>query len=223
MFLDAKVPFSSAGPANDSDMASPASHAAQDQQGLEDVPFPIAQEDTIDGLTTESDDVLTNDEISDVRRMRSVHNTAGYRDGIGSSKEAHVQAGFDEGYSLGAEIGSKVGWILGVLDNLEKASYSMDESTFTRSGASKNDIVQLHSEAKADLSAQNIYSNDFFQGDGVWSFSLPSASKESSDEDITFRKVADAHPLIMTWNKNLAQLSSILGIDLEHSHYLARG
>src|ERR1700761_2373964 len=44
---------------------------------------------------------------SDVPRLRSTHVTNGYREGIAASKEQHIQAGFDEGYSLGAEVALK--------------------------------------------------------------------------------------------------------------------
>lgn len=56
--------------------------------------------------------------VSDVPRLRSVHVTAGYRDGIADGKTRSVQAGFDEGYSLGAVMGLNVGWIMGILDGL---------------------------------------------------------------------------------------------------------
>ena len=57
-------------------------------------------------------------DISDTPRLRSIHVTAGYRDGIADGKTRSVQAGFDEGYSLGAVMGLNVGWILGTLKGL---------------------------------------------------------------------------------------------------------
>ena len=61
---------------------------------------------------------LFSGDLSDVPRLRSIHVTAGYRDGIADGKSQSVQAGFDEGYSLGAVIGLDVGWILGILEGL---------------------------------------------------------------------------------------------------------
>ncbi|KZF20432.1 hypothetical protein L228DRAFT_240952 [Xylona heveae TC161] len=55
---------------------------------------------------------------SDIPRLRSVHSTAGYRDGIAFAKNEYIQAGFDEGYALGAVIGLRIGWILGALEGL---------------------------------------------------------------------------------------------------------
>lgn len=49
---------------------------------------------------------------SDIPRLRSIHVTAGYRDGIASSKAAYVQEGFDEGFSLGAVLGGEWGMCL---------------------------------------------------------------------------------------------------------------
>ena len=57
-------------------------------------------------------------EPSEVPLLERVHLTSGYRDGIADGKMQSVQAGFDEGYSLGAVIGLRAGWILGVFDGL---------------------------------------------------------------------------------------------------------
>ena len=73
--------------------------------------------DTQDYATSSSMPVPSSD-ISDVPRLRSIHVTSGYRDGIANGKMQSVQAGFDEGYSLGAVLGLKAGWILGVLEGL---------------------------------------------------------------------------------------------------------
>src|ERR1700761_7278498 len=57
-------------------------------------------------------------QVSDVPRVQAAHTTAGYRDGIAVAKAEYVQAGFDEGYGLGGEVGRAVGWILGALEGL---------------------------------------------------------------------------------------------------------
>ncbi|KAI9879206.1 MAG: Essential protein Yae1, N terminal, partial [Pleopsidium flavum] len=64
---------------------------------------------------------ITTQHPSDIPHLRSTHSTAGYRDGIAASKEQYIQSGFDEGYALGAVLGLRVGWILGVLEGLYAA------------------------------------------------------------------------------------------------------
>ncbi|KAL8985824.1 MAG: hypothetical protein Q9177_004326 [Variospora cf. flavescens] len=57
-------------------------------------------------------------EPSDIPRLRSTHATNGYRDGISASKDQALQPGFDEAYPLGAILGLRVGYVLGVLEGL---------------------------------------------------------------------------------------------------------
>ncbi|OKL62810.1 hypothetical protein UA08_01873 [Talaromyces atroroseus] len=57
-------------------------------------------------------------EPSDLPSLRRQHVTAGYRDGIASSKAEHVQRGFDGGYPVGAQFGLRVGTILGILEGV---------------------------------------------------------------------------------------------------------
>lgn len=81
--------------------------------------------DNDDDSTILSNDVSSADRTdpsirSDIPRLRSIHVTAGYRDGISSAKEASVQEGFDEGFAFGAEVGMAAGWILGILKGMER-------------------------------------------------------------------------------------------------------
>jgi hypothetical protein len=57
-------------------------------------------------------------DVSDVPRLQATHSNAGYRDGIADAKSRFVQDGFDEGFALSAEIGRRVGWIIGVLEGV---------------------------------------------------------------------------------------------------------
>lgn len=62
--------------------------------------------------------VVASAEPSDLPSLRRQHVTAGYRDGIASSKSEHVQSGFDGGYPVGAQFGLRVGTILGILEGI---------------------------------------------------------------------------------------------------------
>lgn len=59
-------------------------------------------------------------EPSDLPSLRRQHVTAGYRDGISTSKGQHVQRGFDAGFSVGAQLGMRAGTILGVLEGIAR-------------------------------------------------------------------------------------------------------
>ncbi|CAF9912722.1 MAG: hypothetical protein GOMPHAMPRED_007746 [Gomphillus americanus] len=58
---------------------------------------------------------------SDSPRLRSIHATAGYRDGASAAREAAVQGGFDEGYLLGAAIGARAGVLIGIVEGIVAA------------------------------------------------------------------------------------------------------
>ena len=58
---------------------------------------------------------------SDIPRLESVHVTAGYRDGIAVAREKTVQGGFDEGWILGAALGLRAGYVLGVMEGILSA------------------------------------------------------------------------------------------------------
>lgn len=62
-------------------------------------------------------------ESSDIPAIRRLHVTSGYRDGLSSSKNAHIQRGFDDGFPVGASVGLRVGIILGTLEGLARGQY----------------------------------------------------------------------------------------------------
>ena len=144
---------------------------------------PASPPDEHSGDTGEADE-----QISDIPRLRSIHVTSGYREGISSSKNEKIQQGFDEGYALGAEIGYQVGWILGVLEGAKAG--------------------QLLKQAQEELNVKHLFSSQYFQEDGLWRWHVDvdenqNASTASggsgSEETILFRHVAVSHPLVRKW------------------------
>ncbi|QIW98797.1 hypothetical protein AMS68_004315 [Peltaster fructicola] len=121
-------------------------------------------------------------EPSDVPRLRSIHVTNGYREGIAVGKESSIQAGFDEGYALGAEYGHLAGRILGVLDGLLSIT---DDKEFQK----------LYELAMTELAVANLFSTDYFGEDSIWSYDVP------EQDESTFRAIAAAHPLLQKWRK----------------------
>ncbi|GAM90386.1 hypothetical protein ANO11243_084290 [Dothideomycetidae sp. 11243] len=125
----------------------------------------------------DSDGREVNGELSENLRLRSVHVTNGYRDGIAESKSSHVQDGFDEGYPLGAVLGYKAAWLLKVLDTICTAL----EHDHNRSDSAQHTGEWTFSDAQRELSMDNILSAQYFDQDG--------------DLD----RIGKSHPLIAKW------------------------
>ncbi|KAF2105071.1 hypothetical protein NA57DRAFT_15237, partial [Rhizodiscina lignyota] len=135
---------------------------------------------------------------SDLPRLRYVHTTAGYRDGVSASKASFVQEGFDEGFALGAEAGLRVGAVLGVLEGIISA---IQPARMSRRVV----LRKLLHEAEADLSLQNVFGREYVDEDGIWKWDVRARDEK---EDVTFRDIADSHPLIVKWKdiaRSLAQ------------------
>ncbi|KAG9522199.1 essential protein-like protein Yae1, partial [Aureobasidium melanogenum] len=148
-----------------------------------------------------------NSERSDIPRLRSVHVTAGYRDGISVSKAEHVQHGFDEGFSLGAVIGIKVGFLLGVLEGVVRAI----QSSADINDKVKQDVIAKFVTARQDLGLQSLFAREWFGEDGIWKFEV-----EGGDEgEVTFRDVADAHPVIGKWTTEIDELKKRFGVEFQ--------
>ena len=148
-----------------------------------------------------------NLERSDIPRLRSVHVTSGYRDGISVSKAEHVQHGFDEGFSLGAVIGIKAGFLLGVLEGVVRAIQSSASVTTEV----KEDVITKFVTAKEELGLQSLFGREWFGEDGIWKFEVHG----KDEEDVTFRDVADAHPLIGKWTLEVEELKKKFGIVIQ--------
>lgn len=149
---------------------------------------------------------------SDIPRLRSVHVTNGYREGLSASKEQYVQAGFDEGYSLGAELGMKVGWLIGVLQGVVRAIPSGSEGKEGGGKAmSRNEVRDLLAEAEEEMSMKKLFGGEYFGGDGVWIYSVPAAEREG-EEEVTFKEIADAHPVVVKWEGTVRQLAERAGL-----------
>lgn len=149
----------------------------------------------------------TNSERSDIPRLRSVHVTSGYRDGISVSKAEHVQQGFDEGFSLGATIGIKSGYLLGVLEGIVRAV----QPSADFAAEAKEDVVAKFVTARQELGLESLFGREWFGEDGIWKFEV----KEDADGEVTFRDVADAHPLMAKWSAEVEGLQKKFGIEIK--------
>jgi hypothetical protein len=167
----------------------------------------------------EADQVLTQlQHPSDIPRLRSIHVTNGYREGIAASKEQHLQIGFDEGYSLGAEIGLKAGWCMGVLDGLTNTVRSEHANENGEHGEclGEEDLRALMNEAKEDLRMENLCGRDYIGEDGIWLYPIPGLDDVTLGfgGDVAFDQVAAAHPIIAKWVAKVMEVSQKLSLDL---------
>jgi len=149
-----------------------------------------------------------NDDVSEDSRLRSIHVTNGYRDGVAESKTLHVQSGFDEGYPLGAVLGFKASWILTVLGSVCSLTKTAKADPEVIAGAERS-----LSEATRELAMDRILSPQYFGEDGVWSFPVPGENESACD----FDQVGASHPLIVRWMARVKELTTALGLDIQQA------
>lgn len=133
-------------------------------------------------------------EPSDIPRLRSTHVTNGYRDGISSSKDQALQPGFDEAYPLGAILGLRAGYILGVLEGL-CSSYRSGEGTGqagTREDGKRSKELLL--QARGELSIDTLFGKEYWGSDGMWAYEV-----DPKEQEPTFWEVVDQHPAVRRW------------------------
>ena len=143
----------------------------------------------------------------DTSRLRTTHVTNGYREGLSESKEQFIQEGFDEGYSLGAVLGSKAGWCLGVLESIAHTAQGQTED------------LQTHlNEARSELALQSLFDKRYFGSDGLWTYDVPG----HDEGEVTFPDVCAAHPLISKWTTYVMSLARKLDLDFETTREYVR-
>jgi hypothetical protein len=156
---------------------------------------------------------------SDVPRLRSIHVTNGYREGIAASKEQHIQEGFDEGYSLGAEVAWKAGYLLGALEAIYHAlakemlatSAAMAGNRIVELAKSTEEVKRMLEDAEEELKVEKLFGKDYFGEDGIWIYDVPG---QEDEHEITFANVAEAHPVIRVWRERLRELCKGVNLDL---------
>ncbi|GAB7337160.1 hypothetical protein MBLNU457_g2552t1 [Dothideomycetes sp. NU457] len=212
--------------------------AAVMEQVAENAPYEDPMDDVFGDDANDVNDISTantsneNDqfihtahgEALDVARLRRIHVTTGYREGLSESKGKFIQEGFDEGYSLGAVIGSKAGWCLGVLESICRAAglNNANDDAVTEASSSNKTGTGLQaslSQARKDLSLQSLFGQQYFGADGIWTYDVPTADDE---DNVTFQDVSNAHPLISIWSQFVKELAVQLSLDLETQREVVR-
>ncbi|KAL8703262.1 MAG: hypothetical protein Q9201_003543 [Fulgogasparrea decipioides] len=151
---------------------------------------------------------------SDIPRLRSIHVTNGYREGIASSKDQALQPGFDEAYPLGAILGLRIGYILGTLEGLCGAYRSGGSRTEEKDGTGgKKRVVNeeqgrglrdLLAQAREELKVELVFGKAFWGSDGLWAYDVRKkdgqrSAVEEEGGDVTFWEVVDQHPAVRKW------------------------
>ena len=149
-------------------------------------------------------------EPSDIPRLRSLHSTAGYREAVSVSKGKHVQSGFDEGYSLGATFGLRIGNLLGILEGLATASQDDTE----RDHPEKQRVLKLLEKARRELCLESVFAKTWWNDDGTWKYEVAGdeASVRDHEDAVTFEQVVDLHPLVTKWSSILQGEREIAGL-----------
>lgn len=155
--------------------------------------------------------VIAGAEHSDIPRLRSIHVTNGYREGIAVSKEKHIQAGFDEGYGLGGEIGLRVGYYLGVLEGVWQAVSRLDRE---KHAGLIGEVKRVFEDGKEELNMERLLSPEYFGADGVWLYEVPGQDEEGSELRVGFGDVAERHPVLVVWKERVEGVCGRVGLKL---------
>ncbi|KAF1982831.1 hypothetical protein K402DRAFT_313371, partial [Aulographum hederae CBS 113979] len=141
-------------------------------------------------------------DLSDIPRLRQVHTTAGYRDGVTMAKTQFIQEGFDEGFQLGAEVGQRVGWLLGLLEGM---ATGLNAATLKERF---EEVIALWAQARQELEMENVFGKEYFGEGGGWMYELEGVE----EEHVTFRDVAERHPAVARWKGVVEELAARWGI-----------
>ncbi|KAF2752312.1 hypothetical protein M011DRAFT_391383, partial [Sporormia fimetaria CBS 119925] len=142
--------------------------------------------------------------LSDLPSRERTLNTDAYREGLSESKGKYVQEGFDEGFALGANIGQKVGYILGVLEEFAAAMEGHNEEAFEK-------VERMREQAEKELDIAELLGKDYVDEEGVFKWEV----RGEKGEEPTLRDVADQHPVIKRWGETVTELARGWGVDLK--------
>ncbi|KAJ4384105.1 Essential protein Yae1, N terminal [Didymella sp. IMI 355093] len=140
--------------------------------------------------------------LSDLPSRQRALDADAYREGLASAKGQYVQEGFDEGYALGADIGLRVGYILGVLRGFVSAWKGHDQDVYSETSG-------LYQDAQKELAIEKLLGQGWVDEEGIWKWEVKGA-----DGDATFREVAAQHPVVKKWDDKVEELARRWSVDL---------
>ena len=139
---------------------------------------------------------LNEEQPSDIPRLRSIHATAGYRDGVSEAKGQSLQAGFDEGYSIGAAFGLRVGCLLGAVEGLLLAT----RKRMPEMQRQAHDLEGQFEKMKDDLTLEKVFDRKWWDNDELWNTGCHLQQSEERTDEISIQQIFDSHPLIERWS-----------------------
>ncbi|KAF3045436.1 Essential protein Yae1, N terminal [Didymella heteroderae] len=145
----------------------------------------------------------THEMLSDLPSRQRALDADAYREGLASAKGRYVQEGFDEGYALGADIGLRVGYILGALRGFVGAWRGHDQGSY-------EEVLKSYEEAQKELAIEQLLGQTWVDEEGIWKWEVKGA-----DGDATFREVAAQHPVVKKWDGKVEELARRWGVDLK--------
>lgn len=141
--------------------------------------------------------------LSDLPSRQRTLDTDAYREGLANSKGQYVQEGFDEGYSLGANLGLQVGYILGVFQGFTAALRGHDETRW-------NEAKEIWESAQNELAIEKLLGKDWVDEEGIWKWDVT-----GKEDEVTFKEVADQHPVMQKWMGKVHETARKWGVDLD--------
>lgn len=145
----------------------------------------------------------TDEILSDLPSRQRALDTDAYREGLSNSKGVYVQEGFDEGFSLGANLGQRVGYILGVLRGFAAVLRGQDEAHW-------QEAIALVDGAQKALAIQELLGQKWIDEEGIWKWEV-----KGQEEEVTFREVAEQHPVVTSWMERIRETAKKWNVDLD--------
>ena len=101
----------------------------------------------------------------------------------------------------------KAGFLLGVLEGVVRAL----QSSVSINKQVKEDVIAKFVKAREELGLQSLFGREWFGEDGIWTFEV----EGKNEEEVTFRDVADAHPVIWKWTTEVEELKKKFGVEFQ--------
>ena len=92
-----------------------------------------------------------------------------------------------------------MGYILGALEGLCSAHLQESEE-----GGKCRKLVK---EVRETLAIENIFGREWWGEDGIWKYEV-----QGKEDEVTFREVVDAHPLVRRWVDKVDEEMKIAGV-----------
>ena len=157
--------------------------------------------DDIYGSAPSSPSGVADEMLSDLPSRQRAHDADAYREGLSGAKGTYVQQGFDEGYALGASLGARAGYVLGVLRGFVDAWRGRDAQAH-------GEAVEVLERARAELAIGELLGEKWVDGEGVWKWEV------EGEGEASVREVTAHHPIMKEWEGRVRELAEKWGVDL---------